>query len=132
MAKHPDYRIENVQPILRVGDMSVSRAFYLDVLGFTEDPWGNDSFTCVRKDGGGIYLCTNAQGNPATWLWIGFEGDIYVLYDKLIKSGVVIEMPPGNFSWAQEFRIKDPDGHILRFGTDPDPSLPFLDKPDSD
>jgi len=36
-------------------------------------------------------------------------------------------MIPTNFSWAYELRLEDPDGHILRFGTDPDSTKPFAD-----
>jgi hypothetical protein len=36
-------------------------------------------------------------------------------------------MPPTNFSWAYEFRIADPDGHVLRFGSDPLRDQPFAD-----
>ena len=73
-------RIEGIQPILRVNDMALSRSFYIKTLGFYEEEWGTDEFTSVRRDGGAIYLCKGAQGNPGTWLWIGFDGDIQELY----------------------------------------------------
>ncbi|HEY9044735.1 MAG TPA: VOC family protein [Ohtaekwangia sp.] len=125
----PPIRLEGIQPILYVKSMAMSRAFYVGVLGFTEAPWGDDSFTSVNRDGTGIYLCQGAQGNPGTWLWIGFDGDIEELYNYLRKNDVTIRMPPGNFSWALEMHIEDPDGHILRFGKEPDSSQPFLDRP---
>jgi hypothetical protein len=37
-------------------------------------------------------------------------------------------MTPSNYSWAMEMQIEDPDGHVLRFGTDPDHDEPFLDR----
>ena len=42
--------IENIQPILSVKDMTVSRAFYKDILGFEEADWGNDNFTSISRD----------------------------------------------------------------------------------
>ena len=60
-------RIENIQPILRVRDMSASRAFYVGILGFEEAPWGNDQFTSVSRDKCGIYLCQGGQGNEGTF-----------------------------------------------------------------
>lgn len=118
--------LENIQPILSVSDMAASRVFYCDILGFKEAEWGTDDFTSVNRDGAGIYLCRGGQGKPGTWVWIGFDGNIYQLFDHLQANGVSIHMEPKNFSWALELNIEDPDGHILRFGTDPDPALPYL------
>jgi catechol 2,3-dioxygenase-like lactoylglutathione lyase family enzyme len=122
----PSFRIENIAPILSVKDMNVSRKFYIDVLGFKEADWGNDDFTSINRDNTGIYLCKGGQGNPGTWIWIGFDGDIFALYDELKSKGSMIRLPPTNYSWALEMQIEDPDGHILRFGTDPNYDEPFL------
>ena len=121
-------RIEGIQPILRIRSMAVSRAFYVKSLGFYEEEWGTDEFTSVRRDGGAIYLCRGAQGNPGTWLWIGFDGDIHELYAQLKAKGIRLQGPPVNYSWAMEIHVVDPDGHVLRFGTEPDPTLPFADQ----
>jgi len=123
------FRLECINPILRVKDMAVSRKFYVGLLGFREAEWGDDTFTSVNRDNTGIYLCQGAQGQPGTWLWVGFDGDIFALYDELVSKGVTIRQPPMNYSWALEMQVEDPDGHVLRFGTDPDESRPFLDKP---
>ena len=112
-------RIENIQPILSVKDMTVSRHFYKDILGFDEADWGTDDFTSINRDESGIYLCKGGQGNPGTWVWIGFDGDIFKLHDELKERGVTIRQPPISHSWAMEMHIEDPDGHVLRFGTDP-------------
>jgi catechol 2,3-dioxygenase-like lactoylglutathione lyase family enzyme len=120
-------RIENIQPILPVSDMSVSRSFYTDVLGFEEADWGNDDFTSMSRDNAGIYLSRGDQGNPGTWIWIGFNGDILLFYEYLKLKAVTILQPPINYSWALEMHVEDPDGHVLRFGTDPNPNEPFFD-----
>jgi catechol 2,3-dioxygenase-like lactoylglutathione lyase family enzyme len=121
-------RIENIQPILSVKDMAVSRAFYKDILGFDEADWGNDHFTSISRDKSGIYLCKGGQGNAGTWIWIGFDGDIFTLYNELKARGVKIKQPPLNYSWALELHVENPDGHVLRFGTDPNYDKPFLEK----
>ncbi len=108
--------------------MDRSRAFYLDILGFKEADWGTNEFTSISRDGSSIYLCRGAQGNPGTWVWVGFDGDIFELHQRLKSKGVVIRQPPTNYSWALEMQIEDPDGHILRFGTEPDNTKPFLDQ----
>ena len=120
-------RLENIHPILSIKDMDRSRAFYLDILGFKETDWGTNEFTSISRDGSSIYLCRGAQGNPGTWVWVGFAGDIFELHQRLKSKGVVIHQPPTNYSWALEMQIEDPDGHILRFGTGPDNTKPFLD-----
>lgn len=128
MADKTSFRIEGIQPILAVKDMAASRFFYKNILGFTEVDWGNDDFTSFNRDGGGIYVCRDGQGNAGTWIWVGFDGDIYQLYETLKTQGVKIKQPPANYSWAMEMHVEDPDGHVLRFGTDPNDNEPFLDK----
>jgi catechol 2,3-dioxygenase-like lactoylglutathione lyase family enzyme len=125
------FRMERIEPILRVKDMAASRAFYIDILGFKEEDWGDDNFTLIHhEDKGAIYLCKNGQGNPGTWIWLGFDGDIFFLYNELKERGVVIRQPPVNYSYALEMQVEDPDGHVLRFGTDPNPEQPFADAAD--
>jgi catechol 2,3-dioxygenase-like lactoylglutathione lyase family enzyme len=114
-----DIRIENIQPILSVKDIAVSREFYVNTLGFEEAEWGDNNFTSISRDNCGIYLCRGEQGNPGTWIWIGFDGDIFSLYNELKEKGVAIRQPPISHPWAMEMQIEDPDGHVLRFGTDP-------------
>ena len=122
------YRVENIQPILSVKDMNASRHFYKDILGFIEVDWGTDDFTGINRDNTGLYLCKGGQGNPGTWIWVGFDGDIFELYGQLKIRGVTIKQPPVNYSWALEMEVVDPDGHILRFGTDPVDDQPFHDR----
>ena len=122
------FRIENVTPILYVKDMSRSLSFYVDILGFKNADWGDDNFTGINRDNTGLYLCKGGQGAPGTWVWIGFDGDIFSWHQHLISKGVTIKLPPTNFSWAYELQVEDPDGHVLRFGTDPDEKEPFADR----
>ena len=111
--------IENVIPILRVQNIKTSRHFYTDALGFSLD-WDAGEMISVSRDGKAIMLCEGDQGQPGTWLWIGCD-DADVLFDEFSTKGAKIHMPPKNFSWAYEFQIEDPDGHVLRFGSEPKP-----------
>jgi len=94
------FRLENVTPILKVKDMSISLSFYVDILGFKNAEWGDDNFTSVNRDNTGLYLCKGAQGASGTWVWISFDGNIFSLHQKLKSAGVNIKLPPTNFSWA--------------------------------
>lgn len=124
----PDFRIENVAPVLYVKDMAITLSFYVDILGFKNADWGDDNFTSINRDNTCLYLCRGGQGLPGTWVWIGFDGDIFSLHENLKEKGVIIKLPPTNFSWAYEMQIEDPNGHVLRFGTDPDNSEAFADR----
>ncbi|HVM88157.1 MAG TPA: VOC family protein [Puia sp.] len=121
-------RIECITAILNVSNMESSLDFYINILGFQNAAWGNEYFTSVSRNNTGIYLCANGQGQPGTWIWVGIDGDIFALYEELLSKGIIIKMPPQNFSWAMEMHVFDPDGHVLRFGTDPDESMPFADR----
>ena len=109
---------EGSQPILRVENMQTALDFYVGKLGFKNVSWGTDDFTSVSRDRAALYLCRQDQGRGAAWVWIGVE-DAEKLHQQLIAQGVAIRMPPTNFPWALEFHIEDPDGNVLRLGSDP-------------
>lgn len=108
---------ECANPILRVANIQASVRFYVDSLGFKNAPWGNDEFTHVSRDGAGFYLSLD-QGQGRAWVWIGVE-DAEKLHADLKARGVAIRMPPTNFPWALEMHLEDPDGNVLRLGSDP-------------
>jgi predicted enzyme related to lactoylglutathione lyase len=98
--------------------MARSVQYYVDVLGFTNAEWGSGEFTYVSRDSAGIYLCEGDQGRPGTWAWLGVE-DVEALYEEYRGKGANIMHPPKNYPWACEMKVADPDGHVLRFGSDP-------------
>lgn len=109
---------ENSQPILRVEDMAASLRFYVEKLGFRNTGWGDGDFTSVNRDSAGIYLCRGGQGRGGAWIWIGVE-DAEKLHEELKAQGVAIRSPLTNHAWALEFHVEDPDGNVIRFGSDP-------------
>jgi catechol 2,3-dioxygenase-like lactoylglutathione lyase family enzyme len=117
---------ERAEPILSVRDLPASLRYYVDVLGFTNADWGTDTFTAVTRDGAGLYLCQGAQGRPGTWAWIGVE-DVGLLHHEYTASGATIRLSPHNYPWAYEMQVEDPDGHVLRFGSDPRTDQPFAE-----
>ena len=78
-----NFRIENLNPILYVKDMAQSLAFYVGILVFKNAEWGDHNFTSVNRDNTGLYLSKGGQGAPGTWVWIGFDGDIFTLHENL-------------------------------------------------
>ena len=109
---------ENSQPILRVENMHSSLRFYVELLGFTKASWGSDDFTCVSRDHATIYLCRGDQGRGGAWVWVGVEA-ARKLHDEWQARGVAIRMPPRSYPWALEFQVEDPDGNVLRVGSEP-------------
>jgi predicted enzyme related to lactoylglutathione lyase len=109
---------ENSQPILRVESIETSLRFYVGLLGFRHADWGSRDFTCITRDSAVIYLCRGDQGRGGAWVWIGVD-DAQKLHDALKARGVAIRMPLTNHSWALEFQVEDPDGNVIRFGSEP-------------
>ncbi len=111
-----DTNFHGAVPILRVADLERSVAYYLRVLGFKVD-WSGSGMASVSRGSCALMLCAGAQGNPGTWVWVGV-GDSEALFEEFRVSGAVIRLPPTNYPWSLEFHAEDPDGHILRFGSD--------------
>jgi predicted lactoylglutathione lyase len=57
-------------------------------------------------------------------VWIGVE-DVASLYEEYRSTGARILRDPRNYPWAYEMKVADPDGHVLRFGSEPREDMPF-------
>src|SRR5258708_249097 len=124
VAKSAAIQFEGVTPILRVRDLSASMGHYVNVLGFKVDWQASKWFASVSRDRCHIFLSEGDQGNPGTWVWIGVE-DCERLFQEYSAKGAKVRHPPTNYAWAYEIQIEDPDGHILRFGSEPKADQPF-------
>lgn len=111
--------VEMIDPILCVSDLDQSIEYYTKTLGFEAASWNTGDFTSVSLAGNGVYLAQNAQGQLGTWIWVGV-GDVRSVYELYEKRGAIIRMQPTKFPWALELQVEDPDGNVLRFGSDPD------------
>ncbi|HTK95995.1 MAG TPA: glyoxalase superfamily protein [Terriglobales bacterium] len=115
---------ECVFPILRVKNMKRSLKYYLNKLGFKLDFGGPGGFASVSRDKCAICLAEGDQGHLGGWVWIGVK-DTAALHQELKAKGAKIANPPTNFPWALEMQVADPDGNILRMGSEPLPGKPF-------
>jgi catechol 2,3-dioxygenase-like lactoylglutathione lyase family enzyme len=113
---------ECVVPILRVRDLAASLEHYVSVLGFRVD-WQEPAMASVSRSGHAIMLCEGGQGQPGTWLWIGVA-DVDRLHAEYRAKGARLRMPPTRHPWACEMQVEDPDGHVLRLGSEPVPDGP--------
>jgi catechol 2,3-dioxygenase-like lactoylglutathione lyase family enzyme len=115
-------------PIFRVRDLAASTKHYVDVLGFSID-WQTDGIASVSRDGCCIFLTTADQSASPVWVWIGCQ-DAEALHEELKTKGAIIRHPPTNYYWALEMQVADPDGNVLRIGSEPREDQPegeFLD-----
>jgi uncharacterized glyoxalase superfamily protein PhnB len=118
-----------VTPILRVTDLDLSLKHYADVFGFTVN-WRDDdgnSFASVCRGECHLFLSSGDQGHAGSWLWIGV-GDVDELHEELLARGAKVRQPPANYPWgSREMHVEDPDGNVLRFGSENKPGEPFGD-----
>jgi catechol 2,3-dioxygenase-like lactoylglutathione lyase family enzyme len=117
-------RFEGVTPIFRVQDLAASLDYYVNVLGFNVDWSYEGGIASVSRDRCGIFLCEGDQGHPGGWVWIG-TGDIESLFEEYHSKGAKVRHPPTNYEWAYEMQIEDPDGNVLRIGSEPKADQPF-------
>ncbi|MEI9974848.1 MAG: glyoxalase superfamily protein [Ignavibacteriota bacterium] len=110
-------------PIFRVSDLRASIDYYAKALGFRHD-WGDEGFASVSRDRCHLFLCDHDQGHVGAWTWIGVN-DAEAFAEELRGRGVAIRHPPTNYPWAYELQVADPDGNVLRFGSDPKEGEPY-------
>jgi catechol 2,3-dioxygenase-like lactoylglutathione lyase family enzyme len=117
-------KLGGVNPIFRVANLQASIDYYVNALGFTLNWQVPGMFASVYRDKCNIFLCEGDQGHLGGWVWIG-AGDITPLCQEFLAKGAKLRHPPTNYEWAYEMQIEDPDGNVLRFGSDPLPNQPY-------
>jgi len=114
-------RFQHPIPVLAVRDLKASIDHYVRVLGFQLDWADDDDVASVSRGKCSLYLCQDDQGHPGGWVWIGV-GSTMALWEEYRESGATIRTPPTSYPWALEMQVEDPDGNVLRFGSDPKPN----------
>jgi len=108
--------------VLRVRDATASRDYYVQALGFSVD-FQSEDFVSVSRGRCHLFLCEGDQGNLGSWVWIDGK-DVDALYQEYKKTGAKIRHLPTNYPWAYEMQVEDPDGNILRCGSEPKENTP--------
>jgi len=115
---------EGGNPIFRVGSLAASIEYYVRVLGFKLD-WENPGIMASMSRGRfGLFLCEGDQGNPGSWVWIGVS-DAEALFKEYRAKGAKVRHPPTNYAWTYEMQVEDPDGNVLRLGSEPKTDQPI-------
>jgi uncharacterized glyoxalase superfamily protein PhnB len=114
---------------LRVNNLETSLDYYVRVLGFKLN-WRDDdgsSFASVSRGACHLFLTVGDQGNPGSWMWIGVS-DVDALHEEFLAKGAKVRQPPANYPWgSREVHIEDPDGNVLRMGSENKLGEPFGD-----
>ena len=110
----PGGKLGHINPVLNVKDLDESVAFYTGTLGFEVlHTFGEPAdFVILGRESHQIYLCHGGQGSPGTWLAF-FVSDLAGMWTHLDAAGAPVVMPYE--AGAGEFRVADPNGHVLRF-----------------
>lgn len=119
-----------VTPVLRVSNLSASIDYYTQALGFTINfKFPSEAipfFASISRGRCHLFLSEGDQGHPGCWVWI--DGiDVERVYDEFLASGAKIRNPPTNYEWALEMQVEDPDGNVLRIGSEPKKNEPIGD-----
>jgi uncharacterized glyoxalase superfamily protein PhnB len=119
----PSVEFGNATPILRVVDLDASLEYYVRALGFSVH-WREGGFASVGRGKASLMLCEGGQGHSGTWLWLAVN-DADAAHEELQTRGASIRHPPTNYPWgSREVHVTDPDGHVLRLGSDTRPGEP--------
>jgi uncharacterized glyoxalase superfamily protein PhnB len=123
----PDQAIAfgTVTPVLRVPEVGASIDYYVHVLGFKIN-FQLPGFASVSPGRCGPFLCEGDQGHFGSWVWIDGK-DVEAVDEEYKASGAKIRNPPTNYLWALKMQVEDPDGNILRLGSDPKKEEPIRD-----
>jgi catechol 2,3-dioxygenase-like lactoylglutathione lyase family enzyme len=109
-------------PILPVQNLAASIDYYVQRLGFKVD-WQGPYFASVSRGRCSLFLSEGDQGQPGAWVWIGVA-DVDAVFEEYRNSGAKLRHPPTNYEWACEMQVEDPDGNVLRLGSEPKAGQP--------
>ena len=123
MGTSPEVAFGRATPVLRVSDVEASAAYYVEHLGFHVN-FRTPGFISVSRGKCCLFLCQGDQGHPGAWVWI--DGvDVDAVYAEYQASDAKIRHAPTNYAWALEMQVEDPDGNVLRIGSEPHADEPI-------
>ena len=120
----PDSPLRLIQttPVLHVGDIVQSLAYFTGVLGWACNfTWGNPvDYAGVRLRDTVLHLAqteptSDRRGKATVYLFVGSGLDEY--FALIAAAGAIILSPPTPQPYGmREFTIADPDGNRIHFG----------------
>jgi predicted enzyme related to lactoylglutathione lyase len=106
-------------PVLHVGNVETTAAFYRDVLGFTWD-FGDETYAVVWRDNSAIHFMKVA-GTPTGVHLFQWVKDVDAYFKEIIGRGAEVTMEPTDQPYGiREFGVHDINGVRVVFGQDID------------
>lgn len=125
-------QIGSTAACLLVRDVRASAQYYADKLGFVAPQlWGDPevTFAIPQRDDQSIMLARANEGKSVqanssdfgmfgAYFWVR---DVDSLHEEFVKNGAEITEEPTDRAYGiREIYVRDPDGHLLCFGSDID------------
>jgi uncharacterized glyoxalase superfamily protein PhnB len=116
-------QIINSRSVLAVRDLAVSTRYYVDVLGFNQDPIHADGWSFLSRDAFHMMLgeCPDERpagelANHSYFVYWNVEG-IDDLFLEFQTKGALVTSHPMTKPWGmREFGLSTPDGHRIVCG----------------
>ncbi len=118
MSKNASLAASCLTPILYVRDFGEAVQYYTRKLLFEKLwDWGKPpTFGAVRLGKVEIFFCLRGQGSPGTWLCV-FLDDVDGYCERIRARGANVIYGPKDEPWGlREIHVRDPNGHVIRFG----------------
>ena len=104
-------------PVLHVGDVQATAAYYRDVLGFTWD-FGDEAYSVVWRENSAIHF-SKGEAAPAGVHLFQWVHDVDACHREMVERGVEVVVEPGDRPYSmRDFSIRDLNGVVVVFGQD--------------
>ena len=116
-------------PVLKTGDYETARAFYRDKLGYQLVEEGGEParFGIFKRGRSGLFVDSwHGEPAPVSGAWEAYVhvDGLDALFAEYQAADVNITRPIQTTVYEmREFEVTDPDGNVICFGEDTDPTL---------
>ena len=115
--------IVNSRCVLAVLDLKASTRYYMDVLGFTQDPIDVEGWSFLTRDTFRVMLGECPDEKPASesgdhsYFAYWNVDDVDQFYQEIVAKGALVTSEPSDKPWGlREFGLRTPDGHRITCG----------------